>query len=124
MALFFIAGGIGHLTIPDKFLAITPDWVPFAREVILATGVCEIVGSLALLSPPLRRWAGALLALYTLCVWPANIKQALDGIVLPPIPNSWWYHGPRIAFQPIIIWAALYAGSVIDWPWPRDKSRA
>ena len=123
LALFFSAGGIAHVYAPDKLLVITPAWVPFSREVILATGVLEVAGSLALLAEPLRKWAGAALALYALCVWPANIKQAVEGIVLPPLPDSWWYHGPRLAFQPFIIWASLYASGAIDWPWQkRDRS--
>ncbi len=117
LAVFFTAGGIVHLYAPDKLLLITPGWVPFPREVIIVTGVLEIIGSLALLTKPLRTWAGLALALYSLSVWPANIKQALEAIVVPPLPDSWWYHGPRLAFQPVIIWASLYASGAIDWPW-------
>lgn len=123
LALFFSAGGIAHLYAPEKLLVITPAWVPFPSEVIFTTGVLEIAGSLAMLTQPLRKWAGAGLALYALCVWPANIKQAIEGIVLPPLPDSWWYHGPRLALQPFIIWASLYASGAIAWPWQkRDQS--
>jgi uncharacterized membrane protein len=31
--------------------------------------------------------------------------------------NSWLYHGPRLAFQPVLIWWALYSSEVIHWPW-------
>ena len=62
---------------------------------------------------------GDRVAAYAACVWPANFKHAIDGIALPYISNSWWYHGPRLAFQPVIIWAALYSAGVIDWPWRR-----
>jgi uncharacterized membrane protein len=74
--------------------------VPFGRAVVLATGLCEIAGSIALISTRLRRLAGIMLALYAVCVFPANVKHALDGIHLPPTPDSWWYHGPRLALQP------------------------
>jgi uncharacterized membrane protein len=121
LAAFFFAAGVAHLRVPDKLLAITPSWVPFATQVILVTGVCEILGAIALVTKPLRWWAGVALALYALCVWPANIKHAIDGIDLPPIPSSWLYHGPRLALQPVIIWWALYCAGVIDWPWRRDK---
>jgi len=117
LAAFFVAAGIAHLSAPEPFLKITPDWVPFAPQVIFVTGLCELAGSAALVTKPLRKWAGIALALYALCVWPANIKQALDHIVLPHIPDSWWYHGPRLAFQPVLIWWALFCADVIDWPW-------
>ncbi len=28
---------------------------------------------------------------------------------LPYIASSWLYHGPRLAFQPVLVWWALYA---------------
>jgi uncharacterized membrane protein len=123
LAALFVAAGAAHISTPDSFLKITPDWVPFAPQVIFVTGLCELAGAAALVTKPLRRWAGIALALYALCVWPANIKQALDHIVLPPIPDSWWYHGPRLAFQPVLIWWALFCAGVIDWPWQRYTDR-
>jgi len=119
MAAFYTVAGVAHLVAPDKFLAITPDWVPLAPQVIVATGVCELAGAVGLLIKPLRWWAGVALAAYALCVWPANFKHAIDGIDLPYISSSWLYHGPRLALQPVIIWWALYCSDVIDWPWRR-----
>jgi uncharacterized membrane protein len=103
--------------VPDKFLAITPHWVPLAPQVILVTGICELAGAVGLITKPLRWWAGSALAAYALCVWPANFKHAIDGIDLPYLSSSWLYHGPRLALQPVIIWWALYCAAVIDWPW-------
>ena len=117
LALFFAAAGVAHLYAPDALLAITPDWVPFAPQVIFITGLCELAGALALVTRPLRWWAGVAFAAYAICVWPANFKHAIDGINLPHMPSSWYYHGPRLAFQPVIIWWALYCSGVIDWPW-------
>src|SRR5690349_16468733 len=103
MFAFYAVAGTAHIFITDKFLPIVPDWVPFPREMILVTGVCEIAGGVALLSCRLRWLAGVMLALYAVCVFPANIKHAFEGIVLPPVPNSWWYHGPRLAMQPVLV---------------------
>jgi uncharacterized membrane protein len=121
IAAFYLLAGIVHLVRPEAFLPIVPDAVPFPREVILATGVCEVAGAIALLTVKLRWLVGVMLALYALCVWPANIKQALEHIVLPPIPDSWWYHAPRLALQPVLIWWALFCADVIDWPWRRPS---
>src|SRR3978361_1483746 len=103
LAAIYAAAGIGHLWIPEKFLAITPTWVPFAPQVIFITGLCELAGSVALVTKPLRWWAGVAFAAYAICVWPANFKHAIDGVALPYISNSWYYHGPRLAFQPVIV---------------------
>jgi uncharacterized membrane protein len=119
LAAFYFVAGAGHLLRPDAFLPIVPGVISFPRDVVLLTGLCELAGSVALLTPRLRRLAGIMLALYALCVWPANIKQAVQHIALPPIPDSWWYHGPRLALQPVLIWWALFCAEVIAWPWPR-----
>jgi uncharacterized membrane protein len=119
LAAFFAAGGVAHLAVPGELLKITPDWVPFAPQVIFVTGLCEFAGAVALVTRPLRYWAGIALAVYAVCVWPANFKHAFDGIDIPHLASSWWYHAPRLALQPVIAWAALFSAGVIDWPWRR-----
>jgi uncharacterized membrane protein len=121
LAGFFVLAGVAHLRVPDVLLAITPDWVPFPREVILATGVFELVAaSVLVFSARWRAWAGVALATYAICVWPANFKHAFEGIDIGYVPSSWWYHGPRLALQPVIAWWALFSSGAIDWPW-RDR---
>jgi uncharacterized membrane protein len=128
LALFYGIAGVLHLLSPEPFLKITPDWVPVPHAVVAFTGYAEIAGAIGLLVP--RSWvgwarpaAGIGLALYALCVWPANIYHALY------LPDhgvgqlGWAYHGPRLAAQPLIIWLALWVGHVIDWPFGAAKLR-
>jgi uncharacterized membrane protein len=116
MAVFFAGGFWLHLAATRSLLSITPDWVPFPHETVLLTGVLELAGAIGLLIPRLRWWAGLALAIYVLAVWPANMKHAFGHIALPPIPDSWWYHAPRLALQPVIAWWALFCAGVTDWP--------
>ena len=116
MAGFYVSAGAFHLAMPGKLVPIVPDWVPFPVQTVLVTGVFEMAGGLALLSARMRRLAGVMLALYAVCVFPANIKHAIEGIELPPVPSSWWYHGPRLAMQPVLVWWALFSSGTIDWP--------
>jgi uncharacterized membrane protein len=116
LAAIYLAAGIGHLCLPEKFLLIVPAWVPAPATVIFITGWCEIAGAIALLTARWRRTAGIMLALYAVCVFPANIKQAIEGIPVGPIPDSWWYHAPRLAFQPVLVWWALFCSDVTGWP--------
>ncbi|MFM9975489.1 MAG: DoxX family protein [Beijerinckiaceae bacterium] len=110
LAVFYFGAGIMHLLRPASFLLIMPEIVPFPHAVVMITGLCEIAGAIALFVPRLRRLAGAMLALYALCVFPANIRHALLGLDVGGLPSSWWYHAPRFALQPIFIWWALRAG--------------
>lgn len=112
----FLLAGLIHLGSPDTFLPIVPDWVPLPRETVLATGVCELAGAAGLLTRRFRRAAGMMLALYAVCVFPANIKHALDRVPIGGTALGWWYHGPRLAFQPVIVWWALFSAGVVDWP--------
>jgi uncharacterized membrane protein len=126
MAIFYLLAGVMHLRAPEAFLPTMPSWAPAPREVILFTGACEIAGTIALVTRPLRWWAGVMLALYAACVFPANIKHAVYNVQLPQLPTSWWYHAPRLALQPVIIWWALYCAQVVSWPFRGrlDRSRA
>ena len=119
MVAFYLAAGIVHLRSPAGFLPIVPGWVPYPRETVLLTGVAELAGAAGLLMPRLRHAAGVALALYALCVFPANIKHAVDGVVLGGVRLGWGYHLPRLLFQPVLIWWALFVGEVTRWPFGR-----
>jgi hypothetical protein len=103
MVAFYATAGAFHLLHPD--------------------GLCELAGAAALAMERFRRLAGIMLAPYALCVWPANFRHAFEHIAVPPIPDSWWYHAPRLALQPALIWWALFCSGVVDWPWRRRETR-
>ena len=84
------------------------------RNLVYFTGLCEIAGGVGLLVGRTRRWVGIMLALYALCVWPANFHHALANVAIGGATLSWWYHGPRLAAQPLIIWWALWASGAIN----------
>ena len=122
LALFYLAAGYVHLAMPNTFMPVMPDWVPAPYQVILFTGACEVAGAIGLLVPRTRWLAGLMLALYAVAVFPVNIKHAIYGPAIAGIPNMWYYHGPRLLFQPVLVWWALYAGGVTDWPFRRANS--
>lgn len=112
--------GVLHMRAPKSFLPIMPPAIPYPETVVVLTGACEVAGAIGLLIPQTRKAAGIGLALYAVCVYPANVYQALAHKHAPPIPDSWWYHGPRLLFQPVFVWWALFAGGVVSWPWRRS----
>ncbi len=116
LAVFYLLAGIAHLRSPGGFLAITPGWVPYPQQVVALTGICEIAGAIGLITNRFRYAAGIGLAAYAVCVYPANINHAFNNITMSGKALSWWYHGPRLAFQPVFVWWALWVGGVTDWP--------
>jgi uncharacterized membrane protein len=122
LGLAYAVAGYLHLTAPRPFVAIVPSWVPAPTAVVLGTGVAELLGAAALLQPwsqNLRRAAGLGLALYALCVWPANFHHMALDTAKPGHGLGLAYHVPRLMAQPLIIWLALWAGEVTDWPLAR-----
>lgn len=100
---WFALGGLGHFFFTDAFVSIVPDYVPFARFMVLFTGVCEIGGALVLvIAPDFRRPMGWALVALTVCVTPANLGMALNADDYPEIGAlGLWI---RLAFQPVLIW--------------------
>lgn len=119
LALFYAVAGVAHLRSPGGFLQITPDWVPWPELVVAATGIAEIAGAMGLVTQRFRRAAGIGLALYAVCVFPANINHAVNDIAIGGTDLDWWYHGPRLMLQPVFVWLALWVGGVTDWPFRR-----
>ena len=115
LAAFYAFAGYMHLKAPGPFVSITPAMVPYPEQVVFWTGIAEIAGAIALVQPfniRLRRAAGVALALYALCVWPANINHFAMDMMREDGGFGLAYHIPRMIAQPIIILWALWAGEV------------
>lgn len=124
LAAAYLIAGIAHLRSPAGFLQITPGWVPYPATVIALTGLAELAGAVALAAiPQLRKAAGIGLALYAVCVFPANINHALNHIAIGGTELSWWYHAPRLAMQPVLVWLALWTSGSTDWPFSPTAGR-
>lgn len=123
-AIYAVAGWL-HITTPAPFLGIMPGWVPQPELVVMLTGVAELLGAAALLQPWSQRLrhAGAMgLAVYALCVFPANINHFMIDMAKPDSGLGLAYHVPRMFAQPLVIWWALWSGGVTDWPFRRRSN--
>ena len=122
-ATLYAIAGVLHLAYPAPFVAITPSWVGWPETVVMVTGVAEIAGAVGLWqsqSSRLRQMSGAALALYALCVWPANFNHFAMDMARPDHGLGLWYHAPRLMFQPVLIGLALWLGEVRA-PWSRGQ---
>ncbi|SMQ69766.1 Uncharacterized membrane protein [Altererythrobacter xiamenensis] len=126
LALFYALAGWQHIANPDPFLTIMPKQVPWPEAVVFWTGIAELLGATGLLQPfstPLRKAGGIGLALYAVCVWPANINHFAMDMARPDGGLGLAYHVPRMIAQPVLIWLALWVGDVTDWPLRRRRSQ-
>ncbi len=91
LSRFLLAGllrlaGLGHFVIADALVTIVPAAVPFARAIVLLTGLFELLAAVLLLVPSkkLRALAAIGLALYAVAVYPANIQHMLNDLASRP----------------------------------------
>lgn len=71
--LWFFIGGIGHFAFTAAEMRIVPPYISWPREVVLISGVFELLGAVGLLWLPSRRAAAMGLFMLTLAVTPAHI---------------------------------------------------
>lgn len=74
----FLVSGTVHLVKPEVFEPLMPSWVPAHRDVILASGVAELLCAAGLLVPATRRAAGLASAALLVGVFPGNVQMAID----------------------------------------------
>lgn len=100
---FWIVAGVMHFVIPRQYEAIVPASLREQRkEIVVASGVAEIVGGLLIL-PERTRKAGRWWSLATLAaVYPANIEMAIRSERYPKIP-------------PAALWGRLPLQFVFGW---------
>ncbi|QZD87362.1 DoxX family protein [Qipengyuania psychrotolerans] len=125
LAIFYAAAGYAHIANPEPFLSIMPGAIPAAEAIVFLTGVAEILGAIALVQPwsdNMRKAGGIGLALYAVCVFPANINHFVMDMAREDAGLGLSYHLPRMVAQPVIIWLALWVGGVTDWPRRRRSS--
>ncbi len=73
MSIMYIFIGIRHFTDPQYFLDIVPPQLPSKLFLVYFTGLIEIVGGAAILSPKTRKVGAYLLIFLLVSVFPANI---------------------------------------------------
>jgi uncharacterized membrane protein len=108
LAAFFAFAGTMHFVIPRSYEAMMPPSLPNHREAVAVSGVAEILGGLAIVSPRTRRfgrwWLLGLLA----AVFPANIHMAVNpeqikGLDTNKVPR--WALWARLPLQPLaMLW--------------------
>jgi uncharacterized membrane protein len=80
LAAIFVTSGVVHLVRPETYEPIMPKFIPAHREVVLASGVIELLCAAGLLHPATRRLAGWASVAVLLAVYPANFKMAGDAM--------------------------------------------
>ena len=108
LALVFAGSGVIHLVKPEVYEPLIPAWLPGAREIVLVSGLAELVCAAGLAHPRTRNAAGWASAALLVAVWPGNFQMAVDSF---DGDNTALQVGSvvRLPLQIPMIWAALKA---------------
>ena len=103
---FWIVAGAMHFVIPRQYEAIVPPSLSkWRRELVMASGIAEIAGGVAILPESTRRGARWWLLATLLAVYPANIQMALHPDRFPKIPPlALWIRLPIQGLFALLTW--------------------
>lgn len=107
IALFFMTGGVAHFVSADFFMKAMPDYLGYHKELVIISGVFEILGAIGILIPQTRLLAGYGLLALIIAVYPANINMALHPENYPDIPVLLLYL--RLPLQLLMFWFVWWA---------------
>ena len=103
LAIFMIVAGTMHFVNPEFFLKIVPPYLPLHKELVLVSGVCEILPGVLLLVPRSSHLAAWGIIALLIAVFPANIYLYQHQEILPASPLV---HLLRLPLQGVfILWA-------------------
>jgi uncharacterized membrane protein len=105
-AAFWIVAGTMHFVIPRQYEAIVPPRIARRRkEIVVASGLAEIAGGVAVLPDGTRRAARWWLLATLVAVYPANIHMALHPEQFPKIPAAaLWARLPVQGIFALLTW--------------------
>jgi uncharacterized membrane protein len=104
--LFWTLAGSLHFLAPKFYEAIVPPPLDrYKREVVVASGLAELAGGMAILPRSTRRLARGWLLATLVAVYPANVYMALRPERFRSIPRSLlWLRLPVQGFFAWITW--------------------
>jgi uncharacterized membrane protein len=110
MGVFYVFAGLTHLVRPDFYLPMMPPWIPAHLELVLLSGVAEVVLGGAVLVPRLRRIAAWGIIALLIAIFPANLHIALNDVPVFGAPHgAGVWNWVRLPFQAVLIaWAWWY----------------
>ena len=105
--LLYMAAGVNHFLDPKFYENIMPPYMPWPSQLVIVSGIAEIVLGIGLLVPRTSTYAAWGLILLLIAVFPANIHMATHPEHYPTIPAiALWL---RLPLQGVLIaWAYWY----------------
>jgi uncharacterized membrane protein len=105
-AIFWVVAGTMHFVIPRQYEAIVPPSLArWKKELVVASGIAEFAGGVAILPDATRRGARWWLLATLVAVYPANIHMAVNAKDFAKIPAAaLWARLPVQGLFALLTW--------------------
>lgn len=110
MACMLLLTGIAHFTSTDAMIQMMPDAIPYKREVVWFTGICELLAIPGLLWHRTAKLTSVVLIVFFIAILPANIASSLNSAGMGGSEYGPWYLLFRIPLQIFFIGWVWYFG--------------
>ena len=108
MGVMLLVTGISHFTATETMVDMMPDMLPWKRELVYFTGICELLAIPGLIWERTRRLAAVLLIAFFVAVLPANVIGSLKQVQMGGMEYGTAYLLFRIPLQIFFIWWTWY----------------
>ncbi|GLU43228.1 hypothetical protein Musp01_08520 [Muricauda sp. NBRC 101325] len=108
MAIMLVFTAMGHFMFVEGMSAMVPPFIPFKNQLVLLTGILEIILGISILFPHYQTFTAWMLIAFLILILPANIYGAIHhvnyqtGIANGPGLAYLWFRIPLQLF--FIIW--------------------
>ena len=100
-----MVAGILHFVMPKFYLKIMPKYLPKPYELVILSGIAEMICGLLLLFPVTQSFAAYATIALLIAVFPANIEMAK--IYYLKKRDGFWLTILRLPLQLLLIWWAF-----------------
>ncbi len=113
MSLMLAFTALGHFKFPEGMAMMMPSFIPAKKQIVLVTGIIEIVAAIGLLVASTIKITGILLIIFFVMILPANIYAAIKNVNLEKANysstgiNYLWFRIPEQIF--FIAWVYFFA---------------
>ena len=104
MSVLYVLAGINHFRNPDFYLKIMPNYIPLHSELVVLSGICEIILGILLLFNKTRNVAGWLIIAMLIAFMPVHIQMIIDYYGTPG--KMFVVSLIRLPLQFVLIWWA------------------
>ncbi|HEY0262661.1 MAG TPA: DoxX family protein [Chitinophagales bacterium] len=109
MAVVYIIAGLNHFINPKAYMKFMPTYLPWHYELVLISGVLEVLFGALLFFPATRVIGAWSIILLLIAIFPANVQMAVN-FYQKKSPYL-WIAIARLPLQLILIW----------WAWQYTK---